>query len=83
MISSAPKSNEERLKALNEKVRNLDLYAHWWGFGDYCNVGPTRVPFVHFPPEQVEKAKRRAAYWMKLCEKYRPLVEAERGHRVA
>ncbi len=52
-------------------------------FADYCNVGPTRVPFVHFPPEQVEKAKRRAAYWMKLCEKYRPLVEAERSHRPA
>jgi len=34
MIRSAPKSNEERLKALNEKVRGLDLYAHWWGFGD-------------------------------------------------
>ena len=27
MNSSAPKSNEERLETLNERVRGLDLYA--------------------------------------------------------
>jgi len=52
-------------------------------FADYCNVGPTRVPFLHFPEAQIEKAQRRAAHWMKLNEKYRPLVEAERGRSAA
>lgn len=52
-------------------------------FADYCKVGPTRVPFLHFPPEQLANAKRKAAYWMKLCEKYRPLVESERGRSAA
>jgi len=52
-------------------------------FADYCKVGPTRVPFVHFSEPQLEKAKRRAAHWMKLNGKYRPLVEAERGRTAA
>lgn len=52
-------------------------------FADYCKVGPTRVPFVHFAEAQLEKAKRRAAHWMKLNEKYRPLVEAQRGRTAA
>lgn len=52
-------------------------------FADYCKVGPTRVPFVHFSEPQLEKAKRRAAHWMKLNEKYRPLVEAEKGRTAA
>lgn len=52
-------------------------------FADYCKVGPTRVPFLHFPEAQLEKAKRRAAHWMKLNEKYRPLVEAQRGRSAA
>jgi len=34
MTQPAGKSNEERLKALNEEIRNLDLQAHWWGFGE-------------------------------------------------
>jgi len=52
-------------------------------YSDYCKVGPTRVPFLHFPEAQIEKAKRHAAHWKKLCDKYRPLVEAERGRPAA
>ncbi len=52
-------------------------------FADYCKVGPTRVPFLHFPEAQLEKAKRRAEHWMKICEKYRPLVDAARKRTAA
>ena len=52
-------------------------------FADYCKVGPTRVPFLHFPEAQLDKARRRSEYWMKLNEKYRPLVEAARGRPAA
>ena len=52
-------------------------------FGDYCKVGPTRVPFVTFPEAELAKAKRRAAHWMQLNEKYRPLVEAARSRSAA
>jgi trans-o-hydroxybenzylidenepyruvate hydratase-aldolase len=52
-------------------------------FADYCKVGPTRVPFLNFPEAQMEKAKKRAAHWQKLNEKYRPLVEAERNRTAA
>jgi trans-o-hydroxybenzylidenepyruvate hydratase-aldolase len=52
-------------------------------FADYCKVGPTRVPFLHFPEAELAKAKRRAAHWMKLNEKYRPLVEAGRAKSAA
>ena len=52
-------------------------------FADYCKVGPTRVPFLHFPEAELAKAKRRAAHWMKLNQKYRPLVEAQRARSAA
>lgn len=52
-------------------------------FADYCKVGPTRIPFVTFPEAELAKAKRRAAHWMKLNEKYRPLVEAFRARSAA
>jgi trans-o-hydroxybenzylidenepyruvate hydratase-aldolase len=52
-------------------------------YADYCKVGPTRVPFVHFSEPALEKAKRRAAHWMKLNDKYRPLVEAARSRPAA
>ena len=52
-------------------------------FADYCKVGPTRIPFVTFPEAELTKAKRRAAHWMKLNEKYRPLVEAARSRSAA
>jgi dihydrodipicolinate synthase/N-acetylneuraminate lyase len=52
-------------------------------FGDYCKVGPTRTPFVTFPEAKLAEAKARAAHWMKLNEKYRPLVEALRAKSAA
>lgn len=52
-------------------------------FANYCKVGPTRVPFLHFPEAQLERARRRAEHWMKLNEKYRPLVEAQRARPAA
>jgi dihydrodipicolinate synthase/N-acetylneuraminate lyase len=52
-------------------------------FADYCKVGPTRVPFVTFPEVELNKAKRRAAHWVKLNQKYRPLLEAMRSKSAA
>jgi len=52
-------------------------------FADYCKVGPTRVPFVTFPEAELVKAKARAAHWMELNKKYRPLVEATRAKSAA
>ena len=52
-------------------------------FAHYSKMGPTRVPFVTFPEAELAKAKRRAAHWMKLNEKYRPLVEAARSRSAA
>jgi trans-o-hydroxybenzylidenepyruvate hydratase-aldolase len=52
-------------------------------FGDYCKVGPTRVPFVTFPEAELAKARRRAEHWMKLNDKYRPLVEALKAKSAA
>jgi 4-(2-carboxyphenyl)-2-oxobut-3-enoate aldolase len=44
----------------------------------YIKPGPNRPPFLHLSEAAVERAGKRAAYWKGLCEKYRPLVEAER-----
>jgi len=52
-------------------------------YADYCNVGPTRVPFVNFPDVQIDRAKKRAAHWMEMNDRYRPLVEAEKGRTAA
>ncbi len=52
-------------------------------FADYCKVGPTRVPFLHFPEAELAKAKRRAEHWMKLNAKYRPLLELLRSRPAA
>jgi dihydrodipicolinate synthase/N-acetylneuraminate lyase len=46
------------------------------GFAGYCDPGPLRPPFVKIPDSVIEGAKKRAAYWQTLCEKYRPQVEA-------
>ena len=52
-------------------------------FADYCKVGPTRIPFVTFPEAELDKAQKRAAHWMELNKKYRPLVEAARARSAA
>jgi dihydrodipicolinate synthase/N-acetylneuraminate lyase len=45
-------------------------------FSGYCKPGPLRPPFVEIPPEVVERARNRAAYWQELCAKYRSKVAA-------
>ena len=52
-------------------------------YADYCKVGPTRVPFLNFPDNQIDRAKKRAAHWQEMNERYRPLVEAENGRSAA
>ena len=52
-------------------------------YADYCKVGPTRVPFLNFPDNQTDRAKKRAAHWQEMNERYRPLVEAENGRTAA
>ena len=52
-------------------------------YSDYCKVGPTRVPFLNFPDNQIDRAKKRAAHWQEMNERYRPLVEAEKGRTAA
>lgn len=48
-------------------------------FAGYCNPGPTRTPIIQFPETVVERARKKAENWKKLCDKYRPLVEAQAG----
>lgn len=52
-------------------------------YADYCKVGPTRVPFLNFPDNQIDRARKRAAHWMEMNKRYRPLVEAENGRSAA
>lgn len=49
----------------------------------FCNLGPNRSPFVVVKPESLERARKRAAGWKALCEKYRPEVEARQKVAVA
>jgi 4-(2-carboxyphenyl)-2-oxobut-3-enoate aldolase len=46
-------------------------------FAGYVNPGPARAPIVQFSATTIERAKKKAEGWKKLCDKYRPLVEAE------
>lgn len=38
----------------------------------YCYASPLRPPFRHVPEEIFDHAKRQAANWEALCEKYSP-----------
>jgi 4-(2-carboxyphenyl)-2-oxobut-3-enoate aldolase len=48
-------------------------------FAGYVKPGPARTPIVKFSETTIERAKKKAEGWKKLCDKYRPLVEAERS----
>ena len=48
-------------------------------FAGYVKPGPARTPIVKFSETAIERAKKKAEGWKRLCEKYRPLVEAERS----
>jgi len=49
-------------------------------FAGYVDPGPARTPIVKFSDGVIERAKKKAEAWKALCAKYRPLVEAARGH---
>jgi dihydrodipicolinate synthase/N-acetylneuraminate lyase len=46
-------------------------------FAGYVKPGPARTPIVKFSESALERAKKKAEGWTKLCDKYRPLVQAE------
>jgi len=46
-------------------------------FAGYCDPGPTRTPVTSFPETIIERARKKAQNWKMLCNKYRPLVEAQ------
>jgi 4-(2-carboxyphenyl)-2-oxobut-3-enoate aldolase len=48
-------------------------------FAGYVNPGPARTPISKFSETTIERARKKAEGWKKLCNKYRPLVEAERN----
>jgi 4-(2-carboxyphenyl)-2-oxobut-3-enoate aldolase len=48
-------------------------------FAGYVKPGPARTPIVKFSEPTIERAKKKAEGWKTLCDKYRPLVEAERN----
>jgi 4-(2-carboxyphenyl)-2-oxobut-3-enoate aldolase len=48
-------------------------------FAGYVNPGPARTPIVRFSETTLERAKKKAESWKRLCDKYRPLVEAEKS----
>lgn len=48
-------------------------------FAGYVKPGPPRTPIVKFSESAIERAKKKAEGWKKLCDKYRPLVEADTG----
>jgi 4-(2-carboxyphenyl)-2-oxobut-3-enoate aldolase len=48
-------------------------------FAGYVKPGPARTPIVKFSESAIERAKKKAEGWKKLCDKYRPLVEADTG----
>ena len=45
----------------------------------YVDPGPTRTPILQPTEDVVADIKAKAEYWVALCDKYRPLVEARRA----
>jgi 4-(2-carboxyphenyl)-2-oxobut-3-enoate aldolase len=48
-------------------------------YAGYVKPGPARTPVVQFSESAIERAKKKAEGWRKLCDKYHPLVENQRG----
>jgi len=46
-------------------------------FAGYVQPGPSRTPIVKFSETAIERARKKAESWKRLCAKYRPLVESE------
>jgi len=45
----------------------------------YVNAGPTRTPVSPFSQATIDRAKKKAESWQKLCDKYKPVVEKARS----
>lgn len=66
---------------MEERVRRGHSHHEYAG---YVEFGAPRPPFCFgITDEGTERAKAAAARWVKLCEKYRPEVEARRGKALA
>ena len=48
-------------------------------FAGYVNPGPARTPIMKFSETTLERARKKAESWKKLCDNYRPLVEVEKS----
>jgi hypothetical protein len=48
-------------------------------FAGYVKPGPARTPIMKVSEAAIEHARNKAEGWKKLCDKYRPMVEAERN----
>ena len=48
-------------------------------FAGYVKPGPARPPATYATSGDTERAKKRAAQWIELCNKYKPEVEAWRA----
>jgi hypothetical protein len=61
----------------------------FYEYAGYVPIGPPRAPhaFALRDPEEAAqneaRARKAAARWLALCEKYRPEVEARRAGKVA
>jgi len=49
----------------------------------YCDLGPNRSPYMVVKPDSLQRVTARAERWKSLCDKYRPLVEANRQPALA
>lgn len=54
---------------------NTGFLAH--ELAGYINPGPTRTPILKQTDALRERTQKRVDHWKALCDKYRPLVEAE------
>lgn len=48
-------------------------------FAGYVKPGPARTPIMKVSEAAIEHARKKAEGWKKLCDRYRPMVEAERN----
>ena len=76
--------DNEKLRAINDDLRRGPT-GRPTVYSDYVSLGPPRPPFswIEASPEEAakaaEKARKAAADWAALSQKYRPEVEARRA----
>lgn len=88
--NAVDEGDAETAKQVLRDIQNISAGEHEFGGPEdnarklaatdagYCNLGPNRSPFVVVTPDSLERARKRAAGWKGLCEKYRPMVETRR-----